>query len=420
MPIGSLYQDPDEFMKNLTQAISGANPAAQPEQPSAAPQGSLEQLQALMAQQQAVSSQQQEAQARATAASLETPRSGFRQEGGTWGQAFKDPSKAQANAMVAAGLALATSDPTKNLSQRIGMALGSGVNALTQTRDTEQKRVAAGAQAEADRFKAEGETVKDQFDMMSEIAKEERLRTGGASPSGISKLVRERNAARETGDQELVDILNSKISKETQKEPVSFDPASLKIIGGELSELKEKADQAKKMDAESDRAEAALDSAFTGLAAGIKMDALRVGKLFGISGLSKEISATEALGQALGRNTLDLLASGDLGSGTGLSDKDKEFAEKVTGGTVELSRENIEYAIDAKRRAANHYREKFNSASENYYNIYKERGAVPAYVEASFSRQYQTRPYTPISAETRAIMLRNMTTDELKAGVKTQ
>jgi len=169
MPIGSLYQDPDEFMKNLTQAISGANPAAQPEQPAAAPQGSLEQLQALMAQQQDASAQQQEAQARATAASLATPRSGFRKEGGTWGQAFKDPSKAQANAMVAAGLALATSDPTKNLSQRIGMALGSGVNALTQTRDTEQKRVAAGAQAEADRFKAEGESLGTQFNQQKDM-----------------------------------------------------------------------------------------------------------------------------------------------------------------------------------------------------------------------------------------------------------
>jgi ribosomal protein L9 len=420
MATGSFYNPEEEFMKTLTQAMSSSEGESPVPEEAAIPQGRIGQLEALMAQQQNLSAQQAEAQARANQAALQTPRTGFRQEGGTWGQAFKDPSKAQANAMVSAGLALATSDPTKSLSQRIGMALGSGVNTLAQTRGEEQKRVAAGAQAEADRFGAEKEMGKDQFDMMTEVAKEERLRSGGASPSGISKLVRERNAAREAGDQELVDILNSKISKETQKEPVSFDPASLKIIGGELSALKEKADQAKKMDAESDRAEAALGSAFTGLAAGVKMDAFRVGKLFGLSGLSKEISATEALGQALGRNTLDLLSSGDLGSGTGLSDKDKEFAEKVTGGTIELSRENIEYAIDAKRRAANHYREKFNSASENYYNIYKERGSVPAYVEASFSRLYQTRPYTPISAETRAIMLRNMTTDELKAASKSK
>ena len=80
---------------------------------------------------------------------------------------------------------------------------------------------------------------------------------------------------------------------------------------------------------------------------------LGMAKALNLAGVDNDelVANSEAVFASLAKNTLDILGSGQLGAGTGLSDADREFAEKAAGGRIALSREGILRIAEINRRA---------------------------------------------------------------------
>ena len=388
-------------------------PSARSQQPQRDPRQlpTLQDLQGNVNRIEELSRQKQEALRARTIADKQRPRRRFIEEGKSFMDAFTNPSEAQRAFAFNAGLALLSSNGTNNLSQRIGQALGSGMQGMQSARQAELDAAKKEAAARFEQFGIQEEAERDKFKLGSELVKEQRLQNAGRAgpaPSTTSKLFNELEVARKEGNPEKVKVLENKLKLETQGEmkPVSLDPASTKAVMADLTTLKENVVKTDNMLLEAQRAEDALANAETGTFAKGKLAAKKLGKLFGIKGFEDDISATEALSQVLGGNVLAILSSGDLGAGTGLSDKDVEFARQVAAGTIELTEENIRYAIDIKRRAANYMRVRYTNAVNNYTEAFEEAGKVPVFVRAQQNNlgKYKTVDFTPISSEGRALL----------------
>jgi len=75
---------------------------------------------------------------------------------------------------------------------------------------------------------------------------------------------------------------------------------------------------------------------FTGPAADVKLNIARVLNIAGADN-NEKIANTESLIAGIGRNTLDAIASSNLGTGQGFTQKDKEFLQGIAGGTINLT-----------------------------------------------------------------------------------
>ena len=116
-----------------------------PEQPAPGSRG------ALLAQQEQLRQNaiaQQEAFQKSTEAITQRPRQRFLNEGQGFMDAFKNPGAGQRQFAINAGLALLSSGGTQDLSQRIGHALGAGVQGMQQARQGELDVASRLAQAE--------------------------------------------------------------------------------------------------------------------------------------------------------------------------------------------------------------------------------------------------------------------------------
>lgn len=91
---------------------------------------------------------QQEAYQKSTEAITQRPRQRFLKEGQGFMDAFKNPGAGQRQFAINAGLALLSSGGTQDLSQRIGHALGAGVQGMQQARQGELDVASRLAQAE--------------------------------------------------------------------------------------------------------------------------------------------------------------------------------------------------------------------------------------------------------------------------------
>ena len=329
------------------------------------PQG-IDRLTALMQQQRELQQRQRDALTDYSALAAKRPESRLLQENQTMGQFFKDPSEAQRAFMVNFGLKLAAGDSTKDLSSRLAEALGQGVGALQTSRAAELKQEQAQAASQLKSLQLQGQQTKEQFDLQKEIVQETRLRDAARNKikpkSEILTLADERNALLKKGDPQSLEtaaLLSQKIALVNQDPLLKED---YKIFAKDFVDLREKARKTQKMFDDADRAELALKDADIGFGSNVVTLTKKFANLIGVSSFRENISATEALSQVLGQNVLDIMASGDLGAGTGLSDKDVEFAREVAAGTKTLTEANIRYAIDIKRRAANYAREKYNEA----------------------------------------------------------
>src|SRR5215213_967969 len=87
----------------------------------------------------------------------------------------------------------------------------------------------------------------------------------------------------------------------------------------------------------------------TGAAAGDRLALQKVASLFGVADPSA-ITNTESLKAAAGPLVLATVKS--LGSGSGISNADREFAEKIAGGNISLDETSIRRLIDIQERAA--------------------------------------------------------------------
>ena len=91
---------------------------------------------------------QQELVERQSKSITNRPRTKFLKEGQSFAEAFSKPSEAQRAFAFNAGLALLSSSGTNNLSQRIGQALGSGMQGMQQARQGELDAASRLAKAE--------------------------------------------------------------------------------------------------------------------------------------------------------------------------------------------------------------------------------------------------------------------------------
>jgi hypothetical protein len=86
-------------------------------------------------------------------------------EGQSFGDLFTSPTEAQQSGLLSAGLSLLASDPTMSLSQRVAGAIGSGVGALKEARQTNILQEQAQAAAQLEQAKGATETAKTRFDI---------------------------------------------------------------------------------------------------------------------------------------------------------------------------------------------------------------------------------------------------------------
>jgi len=136
----------DDFQKRLNEAVRAERLASEASQgaPSVAPvvpqQPALGSREALIAQQAQLRQNalaQQEALQASTEAITKRPRQRFLNEGQGFMDAFKNPGAGQRQFAINAGLSLLSSGGTQDLSQRIGHALGTGVQGMQAARQGE-------------------------------------------------------------------------------------------------------------------------------------------------------------------------------------------------------------------------------------------------------------------------------------------
>ena len=408
----------DDYQKRLNDAVRAERLASEASQAapvaSIAPPASvaperqlptLNDLQSNVDRIQALSLQKQAALQEQALLAQQRPNQRFLNKDQSFMDAFRNPGAGQRDFALKAGLSLLSSGGTQDLSQRIGHALGAGVQGMQGAREAELAKTRSEAQSRFKQFGIQEQAERDLFNLNKEIVEEQRLAQAGKGPavSQTSKLYGELEVARAEGNQELVTALTNKLQLETQGQlpPVDLDRTSTKAVVDDLTAMKENVMKTDDMLLSAQRAEDALAKAETGTFAKGKLGIKKLANLFGVRGFKEDISATEALSQVLGGNVLAILSSGDLGAGTGLSDKDVEFAKQVSAGTIELTEENIRYAIDAKRRAANYFRSRYVDSVNNYASAFEEAGKVPVFVKAQQSRldRYKLIDFKPISKE---------------------
>lgn len=141
----------DVRAERLADEASQAAPANRFATPVAPEQPAPGSRDALLAQQEQLRQNaiaQQEAFQTSTEAITQRPRQRFLNEGQSFMDAFKNPGAGQRQFAINAGLALLSSGGTQDLSQRIGHALGAGVQGMQQARQGELDVASRLAQAE--------------------------------------------------------------------------------------------------------------------------------------------------------------------------------------------------------------------------------------------------------------------------------
>lgn len=108
---------------------------------------------------------------------------------------------------------------------------------------------------------------------------------------------------------------------------------------------------------------------YTGTLANVQMGLSKAMNLVGMSNEEK-VARTEAFLTQGARETLNILGSGVVGAGTGISDKDREFIEKVVGGNITLSEQGIRDILRINKTvsmdALKNYNEKVDEYNERY------------------------------------------------------
>lgn len=127
----------------------------------------------------------------------------------------------------------------------------------------------------------------------------------------------------------------------------------------EINDLRSKADSAVSQLQVADTARNLLDSGvITGTGANFRTALHRALATAGVVNPEK-VANTEAFVSTMGRQTLDLVKQ--LGAGSGISNADRDYAEKVAGGNIEMSEQGIRRLLDINDRAARTLIDSYNS-----------------------------------------------------------
>jgi hypothetical protein len=125
-----------------------------------------------------------------------------------------------------------------------------------------------------------------------------------------------------------------------------------KIMGEGVSRLSDGLDAANKAVTSVESIDTSLeniDNMYTGYGATFRMDVARAARVAGIDiSDANQIENTEEYASLAGARVADYITN--LGAGTGLSDKDREFAEKVVAGNIDMSPETMRRLLTTIRK----------------------------------------------------------------------
>lgn len=116
---------------------------------------------------------------------------------------------------------------------------------------------------------------------------------------------------------------------------------------------------------------------YTGSGAPVFLQAAKALEM--VTGLADEekIVRTETFMKTAAQEVLNIMGSGKLGAGTGLSDGDRKFAEQVVAGDISLDAKTIRRLIDTNRRAnvyaIKQHNEKVDRLNKRYTNANLQR-----------------------------------------------
>jgi len=126
--------------------------------------------------------------------------------------------------------------------------------------------------------------------------------------------------------------------------------------------------------------------ALTGTAAEKK---LQIARLFNITGNGPEdtIKKTELLLSGLGQNVLDNIKASGLGAGQGFTNTDRQFLERVVGGSIELNGETLKELARLQKLSNQRNVEKWNKrVGEIDPNVRKDMGYKPVELGNTYSQ----------------------------------
>lgn len=107
---------------------------------------------------------------------------------------------------------------------------------------------------------------------------------------------------------------------------------------------------------------------FTGAFADKKLGVAKVARMLGFNRFDDDIKNTEAFASMMGNETAQVIKA--FGSGTGLSDADREYAQKIAGGEIKLDEKSIRELLRIRRkyllRGMNDYQRKVQSMTERH------------------------------------------------------
>lgn len=184
---------------------------------------------------------------------------------------------------------------------------------------------------------------------------------------------------------------------------VSLSATADKSYGSELGGLVAKSDIALRDSANSapeilngvQQTRDLLDSGkvFTGTGANAKLNVLALGQAFGVTGANDNdvIAKTQQLQQQRSKAVLNQIKSSGLGTGQGFTDKDLNFLERASAGTITLSADTIREQLKIE--------EKLAKASVNKWNARVK--TLPAQLTTSMGLSPVETPsttYAPASA----------------------
>ena len=126
--------------------------------------------------------------------------------------------------------------------------------------------------------------------------------------------------------------------------------------------------------------------ALTGTAAERK---LQIARMFNITGNGPEetIKKTELLLSGLGQNVLDNIKASGLGAGQGFTDKDRQFLERVVGGSNDLNGETLNELARLQKASNQRNVERWNKrVGEINPNVRKDMGYKPVELGNTYSQ----------------------------------
>lgn len=157
--------------------------------PSAIPMGvqappvdpGMQALEARQAELRDIRNRQAAAQAESGKTITNRPRTKFLKEGQSFSEVFSDPGEGQRAFAFNAGLALLSSSGTNNLSQRIGQALGSGMQGMQAARQGEIDSAVKAAQAKQASLASEASVIKEEMSFDDQRAAYKANQLGAAA-----------------------------------------------------------------------------------------------------------------------------------------------------------------------------------------------------------------------------------------------